>query len=222
MSRFWVAPKNWVNSTVVIVGGGPSLRGFDFAGIEKHRSIAVNTAFQLVPKADVLFYADTRWWRWHGAEVKKTFKGSRIVTTSSASQAYLDPAVVRMGRDYRYQDNDEPLSLTPGYLSGSDSGYMSINLAVQMGASRIILLGYDMGFDGNISHWHDDHPIQSKLTDYVDRFAPTYPKLVESLHKRGIEILRCTPSALTMIPEMPWAEALMLKPRVLGSDFLTI
>ncbi len=222
MSRFWTAPKYWVNDTVVIVGGGPSLKNFDLTGIEKFKSIAVNSAFKLVPNADILFYADTRWWRWNSADIKKVFGTGRIVSTSSCAAAFLDPSVVRMGRDYRYQDQDEPLSTTPGYLSGSDSGYMAINLAVQMGASRIILLGFDMQFQGDETHWHPDHPITSQITDYVDRFAPTYPRLVQALHKRGIEIIRCTPSALHMIPEIPWEDALKLKPRLAGPGFLTI
>lgn len=214
MNRYWVPPKLWPNETVVIIGGGPSLKSFDLSGISRFKTIVVNNAFQLLPSADVLFYADTRWWRWNSADIKQTFKGSRIVTASSAGSNFLDPAVVRMGRDNHFKEGKgAPLSLTPGHVAGMDGGYMAIDLAVQFGVSRIILLGFDMQFNGSESHWHGEHQVRSQLSDYVDRFAPSYPRLVTELHRRGIEIIRCTPSALECVPELPWETALELPPR---------
>ena len=41
---------------------------------------------------------------------------------------------------------------------GNNSGYAAINLAVHLGAARIVLLGYDMGNDGKVSHFHEGYP----------------------------------------------------------------
>lgn len=217
MNKYWIPPKLWPNKTAVIIGGGPSLKNFDLTGISRFNTIVVNKAFNLHPQADILFYADTRWWRWNHDEIKQVFKGARIVTASSAAAHALAPGVLRVGRDNHFKAGEgAPLSLTPGHVAGNDGGYMAIDLAVQMGVSRIILLGFDMQFDGDVSHWHGDHEVRSQLSDYVERFAPSYPKLVQALHKRGIEVIRCTPSALTCVPEMAWQDALKLNNRPIG------
>lgn len=74
--------------------------------------------------------------------------------------------------------------------TGGNSGYQALNLAVLLGASRIILLGYDM----RGSHWHGDHPkrlANPKESDFAAwraRFATTLPDLARA----GVEVLNCS------------------------------
>lgn len=221
MSRFWRAPVLWQNDTVFIIGGGPSLKTLDLTALNQRRPdqrvIAVNNAFRLVDQPDVIFYADTRWWGWNKADIALEFPG-RIISTCSASVVHLDPRVCRMGRDYRYDSRHmapgEVVSLTddPTLLSGPDSGSMAMNLAYHFGASRIVLLGFDMGFVEGESHWHPDHQVPSVESNYTDLFAPHYPGLVAALQKRGVDVIRCTPSRLDFIPEADFAAALALPP----------
>jgi hypothetical protein len=93
------------------------------------------------------------------------------------------------------------LELDPtGLRAGHNSGYQAINLAVHLGAARILLLGYDMGPDATgLSHWFGEHP---------DRVASPYPQmraafdsLVEPLAALGIAIVNCSRrTALTTFP----------------------
>ncbi len=199
--KFWTPPKLFDGKTVVLIGGGPSLRDFDLEPTRKAKVITVNNACFLAPWTDVIFFGDRRWWRWYGAKVPEKYAG-RIITTAMSRQP--DPRILRMGKEYK-----EPLSPDPYSLSGVDSGTQAIDLAVHLGARKLVLLGYDMGFaaDGE-SHWHADHQEPSREHDYVDTFAPQYPALLEALAERGIEIVRCTPSNLHMIPQVSLAEAL--------------
>lgn len=225
MSRFWRAPVMWQNETVFLVGGGPSLSRLDLSPLDARaphqRVITINNAFRLIARPDVIFYADTRWWGWHGKDVAEDFPG-RIISTCSASIRFLDPRVLRMGRDYRYDlrsrmaEEIVPLTDEPTLLSGPDSGSMAMNLAYHFGASRIVLLGFDMGFSGGESHWHPDHQIPSVEANYTDLFFPHYPGLVTALQKRGVEVIRCTPSRLAFVPEVSFAEALALSARQRG------
>lgn len=222
MSRFWRAPVLWQNETVFIIGGGPSLKALDLRRLETRephqRVITVNNAFRLLKNPDVIFYADTRWWGWNSADIALDFPG-RIISTCSASIKYLDPRVCRMGRDYRYDTRHMPegtavaLSEDPTLLSGPDSGYMAMNLAYHFGASRIVLLGFDMGFQEGQAHWHEDHPVVTPESNYTDLFLPRYPALCEMLTKRNVEVLRCTPSRLDCVPETPFEAALSLPAR---------
>jgi hypothetical protein len=85
-----------------------------------------------------------------------------------------------------------------GLRTGSNSGYQAINLAVHLGAARIILLGYDM----KGTHFFGKHrdgsvpPFQACLR--------LFPTLVKPLAALGIPVINATRStALTTFPCLP-------------------
>lgn len=95
------------------------------------------------------------------------------------------------------------LSFTPGYIvTGSNSGYQAVNLAVQFGAKRILLLGFDMTIARGI-HWHGPHgdglknPSDGTCLTWRTLFAAAVPDLKQA----GVEVINVTPnSALTCFP----------------------
>lgn len=105
------------------------------------------------------------------------------------------------------------LSLDPRHLhQGGNSGYQAINLAVLMGAERILLLGFDMklGAAGRV-HWHGDHPETmrqpsgSTFRNWRQKFAAA----AIDAEQAGIEVVNCTPgSALECFPMATITEAL--------------
>src|SRR5690606_17577639 len=61
-----VAPRLWPDSTVVLIGGGPSLTAGDVGACrDRARVIAINDAHRLAPWADVLYSSDQRWWEYY-------------------------------------------------------------------------------------------------------------------------------------------------------------
>lgn len=201
MSRFYQPPRKYPNSTCLIVGGGPSLKGFDLSPARLAGfTIAVNNAYRLVPHAEVLFFGDRRWFRWHEAEVM-AWPG-QVITSSAA--VFNTGKVQRMGKLY-----DKPISDDRSRLVGIDSGCQAVNLAYHFGARKIVLAGFDMDFaeDGS-SHFHNDHQTPSDRKNYVDKFTPQYPPLIAALAERGVEVVRCTPSRLDFIPQVDLGLAL--------------
>ena len=106
---------------------------------------------------------------------------------------------------HRVRYTDEPgLSMDPELLhTGSNSGFQVLNLAVLLGASRVLLLGYDMRITGERTHWHGDHPAgmtnprPGTLAGWVTAFAGA----VADLERLGVSCINCTPgSALTCFP----------------------
>lgn len=206
-NRFWKVPKLYPGRTILCVGGGPSLRGVDltpFRDDPEVATIAINSsAISAAPWADIYFFGDARWWRWHGGKVADDFPG-RIITASCAK--FRDGRLLRVDKEYT-----ATLSEDPTKLSGLDSGYMAANLAYLLGARRIVLAGYDMGFAGGVSHHHDEdfpHEIPSVEANYINRFLPEYRKLASAIQARGVEIVRITPSRLDYIPQVSVTEAL--------------
>ncbi len=200
--KFFTAGSEHAGRTIAIIGGGPSLRGVDLLPLRgKAITIAVNNAYELAPWAEYHLFGDRRWWEWHGSKFPADFQG-KIISTSRAS--FNDPRILKMDKTFG------AFSKVPHSLYGVDSGTQAVNLAAHLGARRIVLLGFDMGFapDGE-AHWHADHKIPSVETNYIRKFLVQYEAVVlPALASRGVEIVRVTPSRLTMIPQLSMQEAL--------------
>lgn len=201
-SKFWTPPEMWAGRPVLVVGGGPSLRGFDFRPARDACVIVVNNSHELVPWAEFLFFADRRWLEWN-AKSARGFGGQMV--TSSVHRMIPGTQVHKMEKSH-----DGPLPDRRWQVAGHDSGAQAVTLAAHLGAKRIVLAGFDMRFEGSRTHWHEGHTIESQEPNYTTRFFPQYAPLKDALAARGVELVRCTPSALTCIPEMSLPEALTL------------
>lgn len=130
-----------------------------------------------------------------------------IVCTLENVRLQLAIPGLRCLRDYGYIGLS---SHADGICHGHNSGYQAINLAVMLGARRIILLGYDMkpADDGRI-HWHEEHPVKTPANVFTQSMLPAYKTIVEPLQERGIEVINTSlSSALTCFKKMPLEEAL--------------
>ncbi len=196
----------WRGERCFIVGGGPSLIGFDWDLLKgAGRIIAVNRAIEVVPWADIMFSMDSRLYQWYHEKRDKMkpesldaydkFKGLRVWLDSHCYQFKPDIYMVRWLGKWGVS-----LSLERGIYSGGNSGYSAMMLAIALGCNPIVLLGYDMGHDNGKSHFHDGYPVRScnPLTrTWIDGFNRAAPIIAEA----GIQVinanhnsnLRCFP-----------------------------
>lgn len=189
----------WNGDTCVCIASGPSLTAEDVDYVRgKARTIVINTSYTLALWADVMYAADFKVWKWHKGA--KDFPGLKYSLTRGSD--IYGVTVLRRGVV-------DGLSLNPAVLNtGQNSGYQAINLAVHLGASRILLLGYDMqrGPKGE-EHWHGDHPNSSRSP--YERFRLHFQTLVEPLKSAVVQVVNCSRrSSLTCFPMMPLREAL--------------
>jgi hypothetical protein len=92
---------------------------------------------------------------------------------------------------------------------GHNSGFQALNLAILLGAARIVLVGFDMRIVDGRRHFHGDHPHPLINAD-PRRFVPHFERAAASLPV-GVEILNATPgSALTCFPAADLDEALRI------------
>ena len=75
-------------------------------------------------------------------------------------------------------------------VSGSNSGYQAINLAYLLGATRIILLGFDMSNHSGLSHFFGDHPDEFAGGSDPKRFIAGVNTIKPEDY--GIEIINCS------------------------------
>jgi len=188
----------WKGATVVLAASGPSQNKSDLDYCcGKARLIAINTTYRLVPCADILYACDRQWWDHY----KPTFAGWCVTRDEKAARRHN---LVHMPSARR-----DGLSLTwPTIHEGENSGYQALNLAVLLGARRIVLTGYDMG---GVGHWHGQHrgglrnPDERNFARWRDRFATT----LADLERAGAQVINCTrDTALTCFPRAKLEETL--------------
>lgn len=142
--------------------------------------IAVGDSYRYNLEADFLYHCDAHWWN-HYMGVPE-FKGKKIS---------LEPTEHTL--NLQQSEKLEGLDLTPGTIvTGRNSGYQAINLAVQFKPKKIILSGYDMKKTNDQYNIIGDHPKEVKRGFQFSGFIKKYRTLPKELEKLNIQVYNCT------------------------------
>ena len=196
----------WAGRTCYIVGGGPSLRGFDWELLRDKLTIAVNRSFETVPEPSIIFGIDTRFW----INVQDGKYSEEAAATLREATA---PKVCLVGNNKDKLPTFSFLrkkglhglseSLQDG-LCGGFSGYAAINLALCLGTDTIYLLGFDSAgtrADGTQAHWHGGHrdkqpaSVYNSFTEQMEQAAPAMLKRARIINLSPSSVLKCFPFA---------------------------
>ncbi len=93
---------------------------------------------------------------------------------------------------------------------GGNSGFHALNLAIQFGAKKIVLVGFDMQITKGV-HWHGKHPagLTNPTQSSVDKWRVRLDAQAPVLEALGIMVLIGSPgSALTAFRKLPLKEAI--------------
>lgn len=189
----WHVPKIW-KSDAFILGGGPSLLDVDLWQLKGKNVIAVNNAYRVAPFAQFLYFMDGRWWDWH-EEALQHWPNTMVTSCERAAET---------GRvKYLKRGRRNVFDPRPGYISkGSNSGHGAICLATALGATRTILLGFDMHAEKG-HNFHQEHGRVVPETIYKSNYFISFEMLAPTLPE-GVEVINATPdSALKVFPYRP-------------------
>lgn len=228
------------SQTCVILAGGPSLKEFVKSSFEGNiddgigylvknckNFITINDSWRLLPNGTkaVNYFCDAAWW---SMQVQKNprsvdgltsfhdmiYRGNWI--TGSNDPVFTDHPQVNVLK----LTGQRGLELDRGGLRhGSNSGYQAINLAVHLGAKRIVLLGYDMKVDSLRTNWHNEvrTPAHAYAATIQQSMLPHFPSLIEPLKDLGVEVINATPNSdLTCFPMMSLEDALRVDPKLIS------
>jgi hypothetical protein len=131
------------------------------------RVVAVSDAYKLAPWADALASTDAAWWKHHKEALE--FKGLKYGAFP----------------DFRPVAGVQRLELS----SETNSGLLGMHVAERLGASVILMLGFDL----KGSHFFGQHPEPLKNTT-EDRFK-AIRKQFQHFRPRGVRIINCTPGS---------------------------
>lgn len=192
---------DWSGQVAAVIASGSSLAAVDLSSLRgRVRAIAINRSGERAPWADALYGADLAFWaRCDGAQ---DFAGMRITCDAGAAKQWgLRLVTVEAGVHTLRLDQ-------PGTLgSGGNSAFQALNLAVQFGARRILLLGVDLCGE----HWHPAHsaPLKNPRPQTLEKWRRRFDRAAGDLRRIGADVVNCSPSsALTAYQKMTVAAAL--------------
>jgi len=137
--------KIFTGKTVTIVGSGPSLRGFDFSCLQ-HPIIGVNHSPKF-HEADMLVAIDGEFHK-REKEFLDSFKGLKVTYNDTIREDFIK---VDLEVDY---DIDN-LNLDWHILKANLSGYFALAIALELGAGKVYLIGFDGGYEGDNPNFHE-------------------------------------------------------------------
>lgn len=135
---------------VYILAGGPSLIGFDLSRLDGQIVIAVNFSVVSYPNAQYCVALDKNF-------IIGMAKLGRPIEKQTGTKFVLGPSasIIKAANIYPFALSKNEVSTDVRYLHGPYSSTIpAINLAIMGGASRIILLGVDHGYKGEVSHYN--------------------------------------------------------------------
>jgi len=209
--EYWTPEPIFRGATVFCLASGPSLTPEIATRIRGHRTIVVNSSCGLAPWADVLYFTDSSWYE-ERRDLVAAWSGL-VVSMSRTAKREL-PDKVR-----RIEGLGDPSGMIPGYFpvpgssvvrQGRTSGHTAIALAIACGASRVVLVGYDMRVVAGREHHHAEYSGPRDLDQYARDFVPAFRGWHADALAVGAEIVNATPgSAVAEFPfvSLEWALA---------------
>jgi len=188
--------------SIYIIGGGPSVAETNLDLIKDKFVIGTNAAFYLGEWIDVCFVLDCRFYKWRQDDLEKW--PNRIITTCPELKGHPKIEVYKKCTTCGICYHDGYLAVPD---SGKNAGATAINLAILMGAKKVVLIGYDMKVKQGRHNYHNYHN-HTPRDDVYNKFFVHFKKIKEELPE-GIEIINATPdSALSLFPKVSLKEAL--------------
>ena len=190
----------WAGQRCFIIGGGPSLTGFDFERLRgRGRIIAINKAYLDVPFADICFFMDGSTTTFYGLvqsgqlapgclEAWRNFAGQKVFL-NLLGRKFNDVYSVRTAGPTGLSN-----SLRKGIYHGNNSGVGAVGLAVCLGANPVYLLGIDCKFQGGKSHYHGGYP--GKMPESVFKsYTQNFERMNRFIRKTQFRVVNLNPES---------------------------
>jgi hypothetical protein len=199
--------QDWRGQAAAIIGAGPSAKDPQLELLrDRHvHIIAINESYRLAPWAEILYSCDYAWWAAHKGLPE--FAGLKLTHDRRACREFSSLHRVEIENP----GSDDLLVERPSYVgAGGNSGFQAMNLAIQFGAVRIMLIGIDCNLS-NGEHWHGRHHYQlnNPAESNVRRWKRAFDGAAGRLMSLGIDVVNCSPtSSLQNYPKLSISEAL--------------
>lgn len=189
MAAEWL--PDWRGRAVAIVASGPTGKK---CGVEITKDrlpvLAIKRSIELTPWAEVVYGCDYPWWR--SVDGLPDFKGLKLAYDKRACDL---AGTTKIDIEIK---TDRLLFDEPGKVgSGGNSGFQALNIAVQAGASRVLLIAFDMHDRGG-AHWFGRNSAvgqSNPISDNFRRWIAAYNVAAKQLEERGVDVVNASPNS---------------------------
>ena len=216
--------NSWKGSRCFIIGGGESLKGFDFSLLKDEVTMGINKAFTVYSNFTINYSMDSTlydlmksgtydkpneprlWDKWVSFTRVRVF-----LTPMEIKQFGPEVHLVRkvISPSFNRQDLDN------GIWGGKNSGMGAISLAIALGSTEIYLLGYDCKAKST-THWHSGYEPNRDVAIFDKKLHEYKAELEGVAHQiaaLGVKIYNCSPdSDLKCFPSVNIKEVLNVQP----------
>lgn len=201
-------PAGWAGETAVLIACGPSVKKTQIQTVKNAfyagecKVMVVNRAYEAAPFADAMYAADAQFWNAHIEAVRDTHIPLLFCAERRPCEQWGLWWTPGPDGDAAAGHSAHGLSDDPSYIHfGCHSGFQALNVAVHLGAKRILLIGYDCHHNGG-RHFHEDHPTGWMNAESPNMWLPPYRQAASQLKAWGVEVLNCSPgSAIDVFPQ---------------------
>lgn len=182
---------DWTGKACAIIASGPSTNKDEVALLKDRLAVlAIKRNVEIAPFAEVVYGCDKPWWK--SVRGLPDFKGLKLAYAPQVCAEYgLVPVTIP-----DHARSDFLRFETVGEVGGGGcSGFQALNLAVQFGAARVLLIGFDCKENGRV-HWYGrntwhggSNPSESNFRRWRGAFA----KAAQQLSERGVEVINASP-----------------------------
>jgi hypothetical protein len=145
----------------------------------------------------------------------RDYRGLKVCWGGNGLNEFPDVHRVQIAKGRRGEYAIDMQFDTPGIIGGGgNSGFQALNLAVQFGASRVLLIGVDMTDAAGI-HWYGKNrwPMANNpARDNFQRWIEAFNRAAPVLSRMGVRVFNGSPrSALQCFPRASIAEFLKMQ-----------
>jgi len=191
---------HWAGGRCLIIGGGPSLSGFNFKSISGEFTIGINKAF-ISFNPTVNYSMDYRLYEKLTSTNPKYAELVGKFREYGGVKVFLDDTMQYRGDVFavpKLKNKAISYDLDAGIYGGSNSGFGAIMLAIALGFTKIGLLGYDFKVDEQEgkTHWHDgyDQNLES-MKRILDGFRCVFEEFAHGIFMQGIDVSNLNPDS---------------------------
>lgn len=162
----------------------------------RSRVVAIKQNVDLCPWADLVYGCDPAWWKFRKglpeyAGLKVAWEGANLDFPDIRT---VEIAKAPKGGGYSNTLQFDRTGLIGG---GGNSGFQALNLAVQLGATTIVLVGFDMTDRGGV-HWYGRNHWEranNPTTDNFGRWIASLRSASHALKARGVRVINASPQS---------------------------
>lgn len=193
-----------MRAEVIIIGGGPSLKGFDFNRLHGHDCIAANQAVFDTPSPRYFVTVDQTFLHKIKRPIPLSTTRVFIVNMATGFLIEQDGRIIdkRMNLVYDFSQFDTIIKslrcdgvgqTIRDFRNGANSGFAALQLALLLGYTRIRLLGIDLTTSGNITHYHKAY--SSIRPGFLEKFHNHFIGAIPEIKRLypDVELISCSP-----------------------------